>query len=137
RQQQRLRAMADQLPAAQSAGSQGPGGQGQAAEAEECSAFHSVTVVGVEAQLDAEGLGQLAALQAVDLVEAVVEGVQLCAAGLVGEQFSERALQGGQLLAGGSVLLVDALGQLALVVAEQAAQAVLVGAQPQALGAGQ
>src|SRR5690606_13402910 len=111
-------------------GGESAGAQRQAAEAEEGSALHSVTIMGVEARLDAEQLGQFAALQAMELVQVGVEGVQIDASGLFGAQLAEWALQGGQLLAGAGVLPVDALGQGLLIIAEQAAQAILVGPEP-------
>lgn len=56
--------------------------------------------MGVEADLHAERFGQLAFLQAVQAIEAVVQLVQGGATGFVGEQFDQWAVECSQALTG-------------------------------------
>ena len=51
-------------------------------------------------------------MQAVNHVQAVVEGIELLAASFFAEQFAERPLDRRQLLASGAVLGIQALAQL-------------------------
>ena len=52
--------------------------------------------MGVETQLDTKRLGQFDFVQAVQLVEAVIEVVQLLATGFLSEQLTQGALDGRQ-----------------------------------------
>src|SRR5690606_19334409 len=81
--------------------------------------YLSVAVMGVESDLHAEGLGQLAFLQAVQTVEAVVELVELAASGFVREQFTQWLLQGGEALAALLEGGVDVRHQALLILAQQ------------------
>lgn len=87
----------------------------------------SVAIVGVEAQLHAEGAGQVAFVQAVDHVQAVIEGVELVAPVFAGEQFGERFLfQRRQLRVAVGVGGVDLAGQGLLFGRQQGLQALAV-----------
>ena len=70
-------------------------------------------------------------------IQAVIQGVDLGAAGFVAKQLTERTLGGSQALAGVAVGGVDALFQCVVITAEQRLDAILFGAQPDAFGAGQ
>ncbi len=94
----------------------------------------SVAIVGVEAQLHAEGAGQVAFVQAVDHVQAVIEGVELVAPVFAGEQFGERFLfQRRQLRVAVGVGGVDLAGQGLLFGRQQGLQALAVDTFPERL----
>jgi hypothetical protein len=93
--------------------------------------------VGVEADLHVERLGQLAFLQAVQAIEAVVKLVQGGAPGFIGEQLTQGTVECGQALTGVLVSGVDAFCQVGLVVAQQRLNTVTVAAVPQQFGTGQ
>src|SRR5690606_24056271 len=82
-----------------------------------------------------QGAGQIALQQTMQAVEAVVEGVQLGQALGIAEQGTQRLVERGHALAGIGKGSIHTPGQLGLVAAQQAAQAILPGAVPQLLGA--
>src|SRR5690606_35758067 len=98
--------------------------------------FISVSVVGIETDLDAQRPGQLALVQAVQGIDTLVQGIQALATAWVGDQLAERLLQRIQFLHHCLIGAVDTRGDFRLIAAEQLAQAVVIGTLPQALRAG-
>lgn len=83
--------------------------------------------------MDAQRLGQFAFVQAVDHVEAVVDIVELLAAGIVAEHFAEGTLAAGEQFQGRGVGGIDLVGQQLLLSRQQATQALVVDPGPDRL----